>query len=155
MATLQCECGSSFFEQRRVEQFQAGGYGTAEFRSISNAPKTVLVCLCGKPVAPKPGYYAKGTLAAVQETDFAKSIELARKFREASSINNIANIAASPAELQELKDSFEAMKADIIALSRPTSTPQLTKESSKPKARKVKVQEAEHVGTSQISGSSS
>lgn len=154
MAALKCECGSTFFEQRRVEQFQAGGYGTAEFRSISNAPKTVLICLCGKPVAPKPGYYSKGTVAALQEVEFAKSVEESRKHREASSINNIANIAASPAELRELADKFEVLSAAVSALGRPTSTPQLTKEDTKPKARKVKV-EADHVRTSPIQGSSS
>src|SRR4051812_38367496 len=120
---LTCSCGSTFFYTQRAEQYAAGGYGTAEFRSISSGPKTLLMCLCGQPVMPKPSYYTKGTTAALSEDDFRKSVEVAQKRREANSIQNIANIAVSPSELQECKDQIDELRTALLALSTP-SVPQ-------------------------------
>lgn len=100
---LTCDCGSTFFFIVRAEQFQAGGYGSAEFRSISNSPKTTLICLCGQPFTPKPAFVTRGTVAAAQEDAFRKSVESAQKYRKDHSMNHIAEITVSPAELQEVE----------------------------------------------------
>lgn len=113
-------CGGSFFQMTHAEQFLQGGYGTAEFRSLSNAPKTVLVCIgCSTPVTPKPGYYSRGTVAAIAEDEFRKSIEAGQKFRKDTSMQNIANIAASPAEVQEVRELVEDVKKAVDALAKP------------------------------------
>lgn len=126
-SAMQCECGSTFFYTARAEQFQAGGFGTAEFRSISNAPKTILVCLCGKPVTPKPSHFARGTMAGVAEQEFAKSVEAALKFRNAHSLDHVAQIAASPAELQKVQDQVDEIRKAVLALPKSKAK---TKESS-------------------------
>jgi hypothetical protein len=129
------ECSSTFFYVARAEQFQAGGYNTVEFRSLSNAPKTVLVCVgCGIAVAPKPSYAAKGTVAAEAEGDFIKSFEGGQKYRKARSLDNIVKITASMTELQEVKDQLEMLKADMIA------APMLNKkvEPTKPRSKSAK-----------------
>lgn len=98
-------CHSTFFYTEHAEQFQAGGYGSAQFRSLSNAPKTILVCIgCGAPVTPMPTYYGKNTTADVAEQDFRKSVEAGQKYRKAQSIQNIAQISVSPEELKEVRD---------------------------------------------------
>ena len=123
---LTCECGSTFFFTVRAEQFQAGGFGTAEFRSISNAPKTLLVCICGHPYTPKPGYHARGTVAAAAEEAFRKSVEAAQKHLKEHSLDNIAQIAANPAEVEKLgsrikslADELEAVRTSISKLTTP------------------------------------
>jgi hypothetical protein len=79
MKDLICDnCGGAYFYVVRAEQFQAGGYGESEFRSLTNAPKTVVVCLCGRPVAPRPANYVAGAAAKTAEEVFRKSIEAAR-----------------------------------------------------------------------------
>lgn len=120
-------CGSTFFTTIRAEQFIAGGYGTAEFRSISNAPKTVLQCIgCGTPVNPKPGYYSKGTVAGVAEDDFRKSVEMGRKYRETNSIQNIVKIAVSPSELREVREFAEDIKRAVEAQAKPKASKKLS-----------------------------
>lgn len=107
---LTCECGSTFFYTTRAEQFAAGGYGSAEFRSLSNAPKTVLVCLCGKPVTPKPNFYGRQTTAGVAEDEFRKSVEFSQRYRKEHSLENIAQIAVSPEELQKVADQVDELR---------------------------------------------
>lgn len=116
-------CGGTFFMQGHAEQFQPGGYGTAEFRSVSGAPKTVLVCIgCGTPVVPKESHYARGTVADLAESDFRKSVEAGRKHRKDNSIQNIVKIAASPAELQEVREIIETVRTAVnTIISKPKS----------------------------------
>lgn len=103
-----------------AEQFLQGGYGTAEFRSISNAPKTVLICIgCGTPVTPKPSYYSRGTVASLAEEDFKKSIEAGQKFRKENSMQNVAQVAVSPAELNKVRELVEDVKKAVTSLSKP------------------------------------
>lgn len=114
------ECGSTFFYTSRAEQFQTGGYGSAEFRSLSNAPKTILVCVgCGVPVTPKSTHYARGTISDVAEQEFRKSIEEGQKFRKANSAANFAQIAASPAELQKVRELVDDVKRAVEAAAKP------------------------------------
>lgn len=117
MALIQCKCGSTFFEKKHVEQFAAGGYGTAEARSVSNAPKTILVCLCGRPMAPKPSYFARGTTAAKAEDDFTKSVELALKAVDELTMEHIAQIAVSPKELASVTEAVEEVRAGLLTLA--------------------------------------
>src|SRR6266404_6505622 len=113
-------CGGSFFNTVRAEQFQPGGYGSAEFRSLSNAPKTVLNCIgCGTPVLPKPSHYGRGTIADIAEQDFRKSIESGQKYRKDNSIQNVVNIAASVEELEQVRGQVEDIKKAIDASSKP------------------------------------
>lgn len=113
-------CGSTFFFQEHAEQFQPGGYGTAEFRSLSGAPKMVLICIgCATPVIPKESHYARGTVADLAESDFRKSVEGGRKFRKDNSIQNVAKIAASPNELQEVRELVETIRTAVNAISKP------------------------------------
>lgn len=116
---LTCECGSTFFYTVRAEQWAAGGYGTAEFRSQSNAPKTLLVCLCGKPVIPQRSHYSKGTSAGIVEEEFRRSTEVAQKAREAASPKHFAQIAASPKEVEEIKIGLEEVRRAFDSLSKP------------------------------------
>ncbi len=112
-------CGGSFFTVARAEQFQSGGYGSAEFRSLSNAPKTVLNCIgCSTPVSPKPAHYGRGTTADIAEQDFRKSIDAGQKYRKDNSIQNVANVAASITELQEVRATVEDIKKHIEASER-------------------------------------
>lgn len=139
---LTCSCGSTFFYTQRAEQFAAGGYGTAEFRSISSGPKTILVCLCGQPAMPKPSYYTKGTTASLAEDEFRKSIEVAQKRREANSIQNIANIAAAPSEVQECRDQISELRKAILAFTIP-AVPQPQEPEPHVKASKKKAEKLE------------
>lgn len=122
---LSCSiCGGTFFIASHAEQFILGGYGTAEFRSISNSPKTVLICIgCGAPVTPKPAYYAKGTTADIAETDFRKSVEAGQKYRKDNSIQHVAEISASPSEVSELKTKINDIKKAVDILSKPKPKP--------------------------------
>lgn len=110
------ECSSTFFYTVRSEQFQSGGYGSAEFRSISNAPKTLLICLCGKPYTPKSSYFAKSTVAAAQEEAFRKSVEAAQKYLKEHSLEHVASIAASPAEIQALEDRIREITKNLESI---------------------------------------
>jgi len=118
-ALLTCDqCKSTFFFTARAEEFLAGGYGTAEWRSVSNAPKTILVCVgCGKAVTPKQNYYAKGTQAAIAEEHFAESVKNGNKFREKNSIQHVAQIAASPDELAALKKEVEDLRQALNSMT--------------------------------------
>lgn len=108
---LICDCGSSFFFKYGAEQFQAGGYGSAEFRSLSNAPKTVLICLCGKPYPAKPqAGYSKATVAGLAEDSFQKSIDAARKRRDEVSMKHVAEISASPEEVKNLQGQIDQLR---------------------------------------------
>ena len=131
---LQCECGSTFFYTVRAEQFAAGGYGTAEFRSMSQAPKTFLVCLCGRPTFPQPNSYAQGTQAALSERDFQESAKAASEVAKAKSITNIAQIAASPAEVEELRKQILELQQTLATLGKKEYT-QEVKEATKPTRR--------------------
>jgi hypothetical protein len=112
-------CGSTFFTTARAEQFVAGGYGSAEFRSISNSPKTVLTCVgCSTPVTPAPAYYSRGTVAGVAEEEFRKSIEAGQKYREDK--NTIGKFV-SPSELNEVRDLALDVKKAVEAQSKPKS----------------------------------
>lgn len=130
-------CGGSFFHMLRAEQYSAGGYGSAEFRSMSAAPKSVLLCIgCSTPVTPKPSYYGKGTAADLAEQEFRQSIEVGQKHRKDNSIQNVAKIAASATELQDLKDLVSDIKKSIDTESVvvPTIKP---RRSSKQEAKNV------------------
>ena len=116
---LQCECGSTFFYTTRAEQFSAGGYGTAEFRSMSQAPKTFLVCLCGRPAFPQAGSYAHGTQAAQAEKDFQESSKSALDVVNSKSLTNIANIAASPSEVAELRKEMDSLRQALVDATKP------------------------------------
>lgn len=113
---LQCECGSTFFFTVRSEQFAAGGYGTAEFRSMSQAPKTFLVCLCGRPTFPQPTSFAQGTVASIAEKEFQESAKCAKDAIASTGVSNIANLAASPAEVADLRKQIEDLKQTLAAL---------------------------------------
>lgn len=109
-------CGGTFFTTGRAEQFIAGGYGSAEFRSISNAPKTVLSCIgCGTPVTPKPAYFSKSTVAGVAEEEFRKSVEAGQKHREKNSVKNISNIVATNNDLDELRELVQDIRKAVDA----------------------------------------
>lgn len=109
-------CKGTFFTVSHAEQFVAGGYGSAEFRSLSNAPKTVLICIgCSTPITPKPAFYGKGTTADVAEQDFRKSVEVGQKYRKDNSVHNIATIAVSPKELQDVRELVEDIKRVVEA----------------------------------------
>lgn len=113
-------CTSSFFYMQRAEQYLQGGYGTAEFRSTSNAPKTILVCIgCGTPVTPKSTHYGRGTAADLAEQDLRKSVEAGQKWRKANSIQNVANITASASEVQNLRELVDDIQKAVKALEKP------------------------------------
>lgn len=114
------QCKSTYFYTVRAEEFQSGGYGTAEFRALSITPKTLHICIgCGKPVTPKPIYMAKGTQAALAEDRFVESMKNGQKFRESNSVQNFANIAASPDEVAELKRRIDDLQQALNTLSAP------------------------------------
>lgn len=114
------ECQSTFFWTARAEQFLAGGYGSAEFRSISNAPKTVLICIgCGTPATPKPAQYSRGTQAHLDEESFRKSVEVGQKYRQNNSMNRVATIAASVQEVEELRTLVNDIKKAVEAAAKP------------------------------------
>jgi hypothetical protein len=131
---LQCVCGSTFFVPVRAEQYATGGYGTAEFRSVSQAPKTFLVCLCGRPAFPQPSTFAQGTSAGIAEKDFQESQKSAMTAIESQSLTNIANIAAAPSEVEDLRKQVEDLKATVEALTRKDYAADL-KEAVKPVRR--------------------
>jgi hypothetical protein len=130
---LVCSCGSSFFYTVRAEQFQAGGYGTAEFRSTSGAPKTLLICLCGKPVPPQPAHYSRGTSADLAETAFRASIKCADKLRSEVTMAHVAEIAASPAEVKELREGVEEIRKAMNAAAEPKAPQPKERKPSKTK----------------------
>lgn len=107
------ECGGTFFAKTMAEQFVSGGYGSAEFRSMSNSPKTVLHCIgCGTPVAPAPSYYSKGTVPFIAEQEFRQSIELGIKYKNEHKSIVAAPISDIPTkeELAEIRSSIEKLK---------------------------------------------
>lgn len=113
-------CGGSFFTTQRAEQFVAGGYGTAEFRSISNAPKTVLTCIgCSTPITPKPAFYGKGTIADIAEQDFRKSVELGQKHRKESDPKILLQQVASDEKVTEIKNLIDDVKKAVEAAAKP------------------------------------
>jgi hypothetical protein len=113
-------CQGTHFWTAQAQQFIAGGYGSAEFRSISNAPKTVQICIgCGTPATPKPQQYSRGTQAHLDEVAFRKSVELGQAFRKSNSIQNVAQIAASPSEVNELRMLINDVKKAVEAAAKP------------------------------------
>lgn len=133
---LQCDCGSTYFFKYSVEQFLAGGYGSAEFRSTSNAPKTVLVCLCGKPFPSKPmAGLSQSTVAGQAERAFQASIQAAQKRRDEMSLQHVAEISASPSEVKQLKAEIDQLRSAFNQLSTPVA-PQ-PKETTRPARKKL------------------
>lgn len=113
-------CTSTFFWTARAEQFLAGGYGSAEFRSISPGPKTVLICVgCGTPATPKAAQYTRGTQAHLDEDQFRKSIDAGQKYRSSNSIQNVAKVAASVEEVEELRGLINDVKKAVEAGAKP------------------------------------
>lgn len=113
-------CAGTFFWTAQAQQFLAGGYGSFEYRSISNAPKTVLICIgCGTPAPSRPSQYSRGTQAHLDEEAFRKSIEVGQAYRRANSIQNVAQVAASPEELGELRNLINDVKKAVEAAAKP------------------------------------
>ncbi len=110
------ECKGTFFWTAQAQQFITGGYGSAEFRSISNAPKTVLICIgCGTPATPKPAQYSRGTQAHLDEEAFRASVKAGQDWRVANSIKNVAKITASVEEVNELRALIGDVKKAVEA----------------------------------------
>lgn len=107
-------CKGTFFAPVHAEQYLKGGYGSAEFRSISNAPKTVLICIgCGTPITPAPSFYSRSTVAGAAEQEFRKSIEAGQAYRDKNSLKNIASIAVAPSEMREVRELVEDIRKAI------------------------------------------
>jgi hypothetical protein len=117
--TLSClVCGGKFFVKSRAERYQKAGYGTAEFRSIDTAAKTILQCIgCLTPVTPQDTQYARGTVAQAQEGDFRQSILAGQAYRKNNSIQAVVESAASIQEVQELKSQLTALTKKLNDLT--------------------------------------
>lgn len=145
---LTCDCGSTFFMKFSAEQFLSGGYGSAEFRSTSGAPKTVLVCLCGKPYPTKPtaGLSMK-TVAGIAENDFQKSVQSAQKRRDEASLKHVAEISASPSEVKRLREEVTELRTALnSALESKSVQPKEAAPKQPAKSKRVQPTEVVHAG---------
>lgn len=120
---LKClDCGGLFFVKSIAQRYQKAGYGSAEFRSTDSMPKTVLQCIgCGALVPPKDQNFARNTVAQIQQDDFTKSVKAGETYRKSHSIQNVAHIAASPAEVEELRKLVEDIRKTVNAMNTPKS----------------------------------
>lgn len=135
---LTCDCGSTFFYKTGAEQYLAGGYGSAEFRSTSNAPKTVLICLCGKPFPAKPTMgLSQSTVAGIAESAFQKSIASAQKRRDELSLKHMAEISASPSEVRQLQTQIDQLQAGFNAITAPAAPQPKNAPKTPAKSRKI------------------
>ena len=129
-------CGSTFFTSVRAEQFISGGYGSAEFRSISNAPKTAYQCVgCGTSIGQKQQFFSRGTTADVVEQEFRKSMEAGTKYRKELSVKQDMSNFVSTDELQKVIDMIEDIKK-IISNQNKLNMPQLK---ASPESKELKV----------------
>lgn len=100
--TATCErCGSTHFYSVNVEQFSKG-FGSVEYQNISTNPKVVRICLCGLPLPVKSNVKGATAIRAMQE-EFFTSLNGAREYISSNSAQAVVAQAASPKELEALK----------------------------------------------------
>ena len=111
------DCGGLFFVKSIAQRYQKAGYGSAEFRSTDSMPKNVLQCIgCGALVPPKDQNFARNTVAQMQQEDFTKSVKAGDEYRKNNSMKNVAKIAASVTEVEELRQELAALKKQLQQL---------------------------------------
>lgn len=106
-----CElCSSTWFYSIHAEQFTGGGYGSVEMRSITGNPVQMRICLCGNPLVPQAQNFG-GSRALGTRESFYMSANAAKKYRAKHSLDHVAEIAASPKELEALQTELDEVKA--------------------------------------------
>lgn len=127
---IACElCGSTWFYTIHAEQFAGGGYGSAEMRSISGNPVQMRICLCGNPVVPQSQNFG-GSRALGSRESFYMSAKDAKTYREKHSLDHVATIAASPAEIEALKKEIKALQETITKMAEIVAKPKLKSKGS-------------------------
>ena len=109
-------CGSTFFIKLSAEQFSDGGYGTAQFRSLSNSPESAYVCLCGRLVETKESV-GRGMEGQHARFVSAVAVALAAQIKHASEFNVLAKHTASVEDIEALKADIQWLKQSVELLS--------------------------------------
>ena len=111
-------CGGTFFYKVNAEQYSDGGYGTAQFRSLSMATEAFYVCLCGT-VTDIKDTAARGL--ADRHTQFISCVKKAIAIQKKDSPQFVAEQCASLEELQQVNDRLKWVEdavASILELPR-------------------------------------
>jgi hypothetical protein len=114
-------CGGTYFYSVSVEQFSVG-YSSVEYNAVGSNTRQSKICLCGTPLPTKA--IARGTAQTKgPQEEYIRSLSAARDYLESNSIKNLAKVATSPSELEDVKKSLteEISKINTI-LSSLTST---------------------------------
>lgn len=107
---IECEvCGSEWFYSVHAEQFSGGGYGSVEMRSITGNPVQMRICLCGNPIVPQAQNFGGSRALGTRESFFIAA-KKAKANRKSITLDNVAEIAASPSEIKELQQQLDDLK---------------------------------------------
>ncbi len=109
-------CGSTFFIKLSAEQFSDGGYGTAQFRSLSNSPESAYVCLCGRLVDIKESV-GRGQEGQHARFVSAVAVALSAQLKQDNKFKELSTQVASVDDLASLRADVEYLKQCVELLS--------------------------------------
>jgi len=107
-------CNGTWFYKVTVEQFSDGGYGSAQFRSLSMTPETAYVCLCGAIVENKESV---GRGVDSRHGYFLGAIRTALECQKRNSVQQVAASCASIEEVEELRDRVKWLEEAITSFT--------------------------------------
>lgn len=108
-----CEnCGSTYFYSINAEQFSQQGYGSVEYNALGGNPRAAKVCLCGTPLPTKANARGTAQTRGAQE-EFFRSLTAAREYIANNSIKTLAKVAATPQEVEAVKQLLITKVAEL------------------------------------------
>jgi hypothetical protein len=107
-------CGGTWFYKVTVEQFSDGGYGSAQFRSLSMTPETAYICLCGTIVENKE---AMGRGVDSRHGHFLSAIRTALEHQKRNSVQVVASTCASIEEVEQLRQRVNWLEEAIASFT--------------------------------------
>lgn len=125
---MTCEhCGSTFFEERRVNQFANSGYGSAEFEILNPSSRSIYVCICGHPASMQPKLAVGAPKVRQQMDEFYTSLSKAREYREKNDsraiLHEVSQGTVSRDEVNQILVSIEEKLSNLAPTAGPTDEP--------------------------------